>query len=95
MACDLLQDRPWSFAQLVKVQERLGKDKFPLVQQTYFPGYQEMVSGDISAKPKFFFKFPSFTNREESPISLVCSKLVMRIPEWEKSKLKAKKASKM
>jgi len=37
------QDRPWSFAQLVKVQEKLGKDKFPLVQQTYFPGYQEMA----------------------------------------------------
>lgn len=36
------QDRPWAFAQLVKVQEKLGKEKFPLVQQTYFPGHQEM-----------------------------------------------------
>ena len=38
------QDRPWTFAQLVNVQEKLGRDKFPLVQQTYFPGHQEMVS---------------------------------------------------
>jgi len=36
------QDRPWTFAQLVNVQEKLGRDKFPLVQQTYFPGHQEM-----------------------------------------------------
>lgn len=37
------QDRPWTFSQLVKVQDKLGKEKFPLVAQTYFPGHQEMV----------------------------------------------------
>ena len=40
----LIQDRPWTFAQLVKIQDKLGKDKFPLIEQTYFPGPQEMVS---------------------------------------------------
>ena len=42
----IFQDRPWTFAQLVKVQEKLGKEKFPLVQQTYFPGHQEMVNNN-------------------------------------------------
>jgi len=36
------QDRPWTFSQLIKIQEKLGKDKFPLIEQTYFPGHQEM-----------------------------------------------------
>ena len=29
---------------MVQVQNKLGKDKFPLIDQTYFPNHKEMVS---------------------------------------------------
>lgn len=38
------QDKPWVFAHLLQLQRRLGKDAFPLVEQTYFPNPKDMVS---------------------------------------------------
>ncbi|XP_070558686.1 synapsin-like isoform X2 [Ptychodera flava] len=35
-------DKPWVFAQLLKLQERHGKDKFPVIDQSYFPNHKEM-----------------------------------------------------
>ena len=32
------------FAHLLEIQSRLGKDKFPLIDQTYHPNSKEMVS---------------------------------------------------
>lgn len=32
------------FAHLLQLQRRLGKDAFPLVEQTYFPNPKDMVS---------------------------------------------------
>ncbi len=32
------------FASMVKVQQKLGKDSFPLIDQTYYPNHKEMVS---------------------------------------------------
>ena len=32
------------FAQLIEIQKRLGKENFPLIDQTYFPNHKEMVS---------------------------------------------------
>jgi hypothetical protein len=43
-----LQDKPWVFAQLLKIQKKLGKENFPLIEQTFFPNQQEMVG------PRFF-----------------------------------------
>ncbi|XP_020298659.1 synapsin [Pseudomyrmex gracilis] len=38
------QDKPWVFAHLLGLQRRLGKDNFPLIEQTYYPYHREMVS---------------------------------------------------
>jgi len=37
-------DRPWVFSQLITIQEKMGKEAFPLIQQTFYPNYREMVS---------------------------------------------------
>jgi hypothetical protein len=29
---------------MLKVQQKLGKDNFPLIDQTYYPNHREMVS---------------------------------------------------
>ncbi|XP_057685637.1 synapsin-2a [Corythoichthys intestinalis] len=39
-----LCDKPWAFAQLINTFRRLGADKFPLIEQTFYPNYKEMVS---------------------------------------------------
>ncbi|XP_011297570.1 synapsin [Fopius arisanus] len=38
------QDKPWVFAHLLGLQRRLGKENFPLIDQTYYPNHREMVS---------------------------------------------------
>lgn len=38
------QDKPWVFAHLLLLQRRLGKENFPLIEQTFYPNYREMVS---------------------------------------------------
>ncbi|XP_034940888.1 synapsin [Chelonus insularis] len=38
------QDKPWVFAHLIGLQRRLGKDNFPLIDQTFYPNHREMVS---------------------------------------------------
>uniref|UniRef100_A0A1B6CXF0 Synapsin-2 n=1 Tax=Clastoptera arizonana TaxID=38151 RepID=A0A1B6CXF0_9HEMI len=42
------QDKPWVFAHLLQIQRRLGKENFPLIEQTFYPNYKEMLSA-----PKF------------------------------------------
>nr|CAD7201193.1 unnamed protein product [Timema douglasi] len=36
------QDKPWVFAHLLQLQRRLGKENFPLIEQTFYPNYREM-----------------------------------------------------
>lgn len=43
-----LQDKPWVFAHLLVLQRRLGKDHFPLIEQTYYPNHREMVSEKLA-----------------------------------------------
>ncbi|CAG9819116.1 unnamed protein product [Phaedon cochleariae] len=38
------QDKPWVFGHLVQLQRRLGKENFPLIEQTFYPDHREMVS---------------------------------------------------
>ncbi|XP_076033214.1 synapsin isoform X4 [Oratosquilla oratoria] len=38
------QDKPWVFSHLVDIQKRLGKDNFPLIDQSYYPNHKEMLS---------------------------------------------------
>lgn len=33
------------FAQMVAMYKTLGGEKFPLIEQTYYPNHKEMVSG--------------------------------------------------
>ncbi|EFA12118.1 Synapsin-like Protein [Tribolium castaneum] len=38
------QDKPWVFGHLVQLQRRLGKDSFPLIEQTFYPNHREMIT---------------------------------------------------
>ena len=37
------QDKPWVYAHLRDIREKLGKEKFPLIDQQYFPDHKDMV----------------------------------------------------
>ncbi|GAA6107939.1 synapsin-2b [Tachysurus ichikawai] len=39
-----LCDKPWAFAQLISTYKKLGPEKFPLIEQTFYPNYKDMVS---------------------------------------------------
>lgn len=41
----VLLENPFSpqFSQLINSQKRLGSDKFPLIDQTFYPNYRDMV----------------------------------------------------
>ncbi|XP_069065751.1 synapsin-1 isoform X1 [Pleurodeles waltl] len=41
-------DKPWVFSQMVRLQKKLGAEEFPLIDQTYYPNYKEMLT-----TPKF------------------------------------------
>lgn len=36
-------DKPMVFSQLVQIEHRLGRDQFPLIEQSYFPNHKEML----------------------------------------------------
>jgi len=36
-------ERPWVFAELIKIQKRLGSDVFPLIEQNYYSNHREML----------------------------------------------------
>ncbi|KAJ7330164.1 hypothetical protein JRQ81_016338 [Phrynocephalus forsythii] len=36
--------KPWVFSQLVKIFNSLGPEKFPLVEQTFFPSHKQMIT---------------------------------------------------
>lgn len=38
------QDKPWVFGHLLQLQRRLGKEAFPLIEQSFYPDHREMVS---------------------------------------------------
>ncbi|ELU06331.1 hypothetical protein CAPTEDRAFT_158296 [Capitella teleta] len=46
-------EKPWVFAHLIQIQKRLGKDRFPLIEQSYYPNHKEMVSNLWLVTPKF------------------------------------------
>ncbi|VEN40615.1 unnamed protein product, partial [Callosobruchus maculatus] len=37
-------DKPWVFGHLLQLQRRLGKDNFPLIEQTFYPDHHEMIT---------------------------------------------------
>uniref|UniRef100_A0A1A9ZRQ9 Synapsin pre-ATP-grasp domain-containing protein n=1 Tax=Glossina pallidipes TaxID=7398 RepID=A0A1A9ZRQ9_GLOPL len=48
------QDKPWVFAHLQQLQRRLGKDVFPLIEQTFFPSPKYLTPLCICCKPAIF-----------------------------------------
>nr|XP_056723263.1 synapsin-1 isoform X2 [Euleptes europaea] len=37
-------DKPWVFAQMVRLHRKLGPEEFPLIDQTYYPNHKEMLT---------------------------------------------------
>ncbi|XP_041447371.1 synapsin II S homeolog isoform X1 [Xenopus laevis] len=37
-------DKPWVFSQLISACKLLGPEKFPLIEQTYYPNHKEMLA---------------------------------------------------
>ncbi|ELV11929.1 Synapsin-1, partial [Tupaia chinensis] len=37
-------DKPWVFAQMVRLHKKLGTEEFPLIDQTFYPNHKEMLS---------------------------------------------------
>ncbi|XP_052779677.1 synapsin-like [Mya arenaria] len=52
-ACYNFLDKPWVFAQLIEIQNRVGRENFPLIHQAYYPNHREMVSTFWLITPKF------------------------------------------
>ncbi|EPQ10084.1 Synapsin-2 [Myotis brandtii] len=44
-------DKPWVFAQLVAIYKTLGGEKFPLIEQTYYPNHKEMTQAVTYPSP--------------------------------------------
>nr|XP_023029085.1 synapsin [Leptinotarsa decemlineata] len=38
------QDKTWVFGHLVQLQRRLGRENFPLIEQTYYPDHRDMMT---------------------------------------------------
>ncbi|CAK1553697.1 unnamed protein product [Leptosia nina] len=43
------QDRPWVFGHLLQLQRRLGRENFPLIEQTYYHNHTDMVSYSLDS----------------------------------------------
>ena len=39
----LTKDKPWVYAHLLEIQRRLGKESFPLIDQSFYPTHTDMV----------------------------------------------------
>ncbi|TNN44910.1 Synapsin-2 [Liparis tanakae] len=44
-----LCDKPWAFSQLINNQKKLGSDKIPLIDQTFYPNYRDMRRGGLAS----------------------------------------------
>ncbi|OBS80118.1 hypothetical protein A6R68_21681, partial [Neotoma lepida] len=42
--------KPWVFSQLIKIFHSLGPEKFPLVEQTFFPNHKPMIQSSYYEK---------------------------------------------
>nr|KAF6493069.1 synapsin I [Molossus molossus] len=40
-------DKPWVFAQMVRLHKKLGTEEFPLIDQTFYPNHKEMLSSNM------------------------------------------------
>ena len=54
-----LQDKPWVYAHLLGLKKKLGKENFPLLQQSFFQNHRDIVS---FKNLKEFFRNPEVCN---------------------------------
>ena len=40
----VIQDKPWVYAHLLGLKKKLGKENFPLLQQSFFQNHRDIVS---------------------------------------------------
>ncbi|TFK15475.1 transducin-like enhancer protein 1 [Platysternon megacephalum] len=52
-------DKPWVFAQLVSISKTLGVEKFPLIEQTFYPNHKEMRPNVAASLSVVFEESPS------------------------------------
>ncbi|XP_065323936.1 synapsin-3-like [Gordionus sp. m RMFG-2023] len=52
-------DKPKIFSELIQIQQKLGKEQFPLIEQAYYPNYKEMM---ITPKFPIVVKIGHFHN---------------------------------
>ena len=59
---------------MIKVQQKLGREQFPLIDQTYYPNHREMVSLNKSDRTElrtlFFIDLPYSQAVEQQSISM-------------------------
>ena len=53
-----LQDKPWVYAHLLGLKKKLGKENFPLLQQSFFQNHRDIVS--FENLKEFFCKHGEF-----------------------------------
>lgn len=51
----IFQDKSWTFSHLSQIQQRLGRDKFPLINQIYCQSHLELVS--IMCDIKYYYEY--------------------------------------
>ena len=57
------QDKPWVYAHLRDIQLKLGGEKFPLIEQEYYPDHREMVGISL-------FMYYHHTDRSRAGVNL-------------------------
>ena len=53
--CIHVQDKPWVYAHLLALQKKLGKENFPLMEQSFFQNHKDIVGSkyDVNMFQKY------------------------------------------
>ena len=84
-----LQDKPWVYAHLLEIQRKLGRENFPLIEQSFYPTHKDMVGKQNLENIELIRIKMCFRNtKARTPVSLklatltgVSAKFVLRLQE--------------